>query len=152
MRAVPNGDHPDHLIGVGEVVDDAIGAEAQDVEAAQPPTQGSTRARLPLEQGKGLLDRVDQSPLEGQQVAPRLSRQDQLRHGSAGRAPLGELLAELGESDRLTALDLAEARLDRGNRLRVGEDLGRFLERLVLVDREQAAAGAPFRVTTTWSR
>ncbi len=56
---------------------------------------------------------------------------------------LGKLAAKLRQRDRLPALDLGEARLQGGEGVGVGQDLGGLLQRLILVDRHQSRRWGP---------
>lgn len=103
-----------------------------------------TRLRLTLQQAQGVLDGVDQRPAQFEQLATGAAGEDKTRQRSAGgRSTLGKLATKLRQSDRLPALDLGEARLQRGEGLGVGEDFGSLLQRLVLVDRDQGRCRGP---------
>jgi hypothetical protein len=60
-----------------------------------------------------------------------------------------QLVAQLRQTHGLLAREFGQARLDRGERLGIGEDLSGFLERFVFIDGTSAAAGLPLRVTST---
>lgn len=51
-------------------------------------------------------------------------------------------MAKLVEGDRFTALDLAQARLQRRERVCIGKDLGGLLQGLVLVDGDERRSGS----------
>src|SRR3954451_4134693 len=100
--------------------------------------------RIALEQSQGLLDRIDQRPTQLEQVATRAPSEDEARQRSAGVWPkIGKLAAKLSESERLSALDLRETRLQRRERRRVREHFRRLLQRLVLVDGNKSCRGRP---------
>ncbi len=77
-----DGEDADCLLCVNQLVDDAVGAYAERVEAVEPPTEGMARVAIPLEQGERIADRVTQWPAELQQIAPCLAHEHDARHGS----------------------------------------------------------------------
>jgi hypothetical protein len=140
--AVADRDHSDRLLGVGELVEDAVGADPQRAQAAKPAAKRVPSSRFALEQAERIGDRVDQGPVEREQLATGAASEDKLRQrsGCVG-ATLGELVAELSKGDRFGALDLGEPGLQGGHRIGIGEDLGGLLEGLVLIDRNQGGGG-----------
>jgi len=70
--------------------------------------------------------------------------EDKACQRSTGSLPaLGQLAAKLGKGDRLAPLDLAKTCLQRGEGIRMGENLGSLLQRLVLVYRNQSCGRRP---------
>jgi hypothetical protein len=118
-----------------ELIENPVGPDAQRAQAAQPPAQLIARIGLPPEQPKGILDCVDQTPVKAQQRESSAAREDDPSHGSAGNSTLCQLLPQILKRNGLPPRKLAQANLDRRERVPVGEDLGRLLQRLVLVDR-----------------
>ena len=103
-----------------------------------------TGERVVLKQAKSLLDRIDQRPAQLKQVAPAAPGENESRQRSAGgRSAVGKLAAKLGKRDRFAALDLGKAGLQRGERIRIGENLSGLLQRLVLVYRNQSRGWRP---------
>lgn len=71
-----------------------------------------SRFRVALKKTKGILDRVDQWPVELEQLATSPAGKDEPRQRSAGYSPtLRQLIAKLREADRLIASDLGETGL-----------------------------------------
>ena len=135
---VTNRDNADGLPPVGELIEDSISAYAQGIKPAQPASERVTGSRFALQQPESVLDRVYQRPAQLEQLATRAAGEDEPRHRSASGGPaLGQLAAELGEGYRLPALYLGKSRLQRGEGVGIGQDLGGLLQRLVLVDRNQ---------------
>jgi hypothetical protein len=113
---------------IGQLIEDPVRADSQRVQAAEPPPERVPCLRVALQQPQGVLDRVDQRPAELEQFAARAPGEDESRQPSAGgRTTLCQLGAKLGEGDRLPALDLGEARLQRGEGPWVGKNLGGLL-------------------------
>jgi hypothetical protein len=97
---------------------------------------------LSLELAKRVLDRGDQWPVELEQVCTCASGQDDAGQcGSEGAAALGDLVAQGVERDGVAAVELGQSHLDGSDCAGVGENLGRLLERLVLVDRYECGSG-----------
>jgi hypothetical protein len=122
------------LFAVGNLVDDAVGADAERTQSLEATAQRVSGEGLAFEQPEGFLDGVDERPVEFEQLAPGAASENDTSHRSAGRATLGQLAAEVCKRDGLVARELGEASFDRGKRLGIGEDLCGLLERLVLVD------------------
>lgn len=142
--AVADGGDSHRLPAIGQLVKDSIGADPQRAQAAEPPPERMTRLRLALQQTQGVLDSVDQRPVQLKQLATGAPSEDKPRQRSAsGRSALRQLAAKLRQSDRLPALDLGKARLQRREGVGVGENLGGLLERLVLVDWDQGRRRRP---------
>lgn len=59
--------------------------------------------RVALEQSEGVLNGVDEGPVEVEQFEPCASRKNDAGHRSARAATLGKLAAELLKRDGLTA-------------------------------------------------
>jgi hypothetical protein len=84
--------------------------------------------RFALEQVQRTLDRVDQRPVELEQLPSCATGKNEPGQRSAGGGPtLGQLATKIGESDRFAAGDLAKALLQRGEGIGVGENLSRLL-------------------------
>src|SRR5687767_13200100 len=97
---------------------------------------------LSLELSKRVLDRVDQWPVELEQVCTCASGQDDAGQClSEGATALGELVTQRVERDGGAAVELGESRPDGSGGARVGKNLGRLLERLLLVDRHGRGRG-----------
>lgn len=94
--------------------------------------------RLPLKQAQGILDCVDQRPVEFEQLMTSAPSKDKSRQRStSGRSAIGQLAAKLGEGDRFVSCDLGQAGLKRGEGVWVRENLRGLLQSLVLVNRNQ---------------
>jgi hypothetical protein len=83
------------LVGIGELVNDAIGADAQGPQAAQPAVMRGPGAGLAREPAEGLLDGIDQRAVEVEQLAACATREDDVSHGSAARSSLVQLAAKV---------------------------------------------------------
>lgn len=137
-----DGSYADGLLGVDQLVENPVGADAERAKASQFAAQGVSGMRFALKQTEGVLDRVDQRPVKLEQLEASAAREDEpCQRSVCGCSALGKLAAKLGKADRLTALDLGETRLQRGKRVRVGEDLCGLLQSLVLIDRHQRRGG-----------
>ena len=87
----------DGLVGIGELVNDAIRADAQGPEAPQPAAKRVPGAGLAREHAEGLLDGIDQRPVEIEQLAACATREDAVSHRSAARSVLVQLAAKVLE-------------------------------------------------------
>jgi hypothetical protein len=83
------------LVGIGELVDDAIGADAQGPQAAQPAAKRVPAAGLAREHAERILDGIDQRPVENEQLAACATREDDVSHASAARSALVQLAANI---------------------------------------------------------
>ena len=84
-------------VGIGELVDDAIGADAQGPQAPQPAAKRVPSARLAREHAERLIDGIDQRPVEIEQLAACATREADVCHGSAARSVLVQLAAKVLE-------------------------------------------------------
>lgn len=85
-------------------------------------------SRFPLQQAQRILDRVDQWPVEFEQLSSSAAGEDESRQQSAcGHSTLSQLAAKLREGDRFVALDLGETSLQGGEGVGVGKNLGGLL-------------------------
>lgn len=99
--------------------------------------------RLALRQTQSILDRVDQWPVEFKQLAPCAPREDEpCQRSASGRSSPDKLGAKLGKGDRFVACDLSQTCLQCRESIGIGENLGGFLQRLVLVDRNKSRSGS----------
>src|ERR1700730_17613998 len=90
-----DGDNANGAAVGSELVEDPVGPNAQRVHATQPPAQLIAGVGLSPEQRDGLLDGVDQRPVEPEQRQPSGARENDPSHGSAGGPAFGELLLQL---------------------------------------------------------
>lgn len=133
-----DGSDTNGLSAIGQLIENSIGADPKGIKAAELASKRVTGKGITLEQAKRILDRVDQRPAQLEQVAPGSPGKYESRQRSAGRGPaLGQFATKVSESDRLAALDLGKAHLQRGEGIRIGEDLGSLLQRLVLINGNQ---------------
>lgn len=137
--AVQDGGDAYGLLVVDELVDDAVAADAQGAQTAQPSSQRMARGRFALELAECVLDRVDERPVKFEQVVSGPSGQNDAGHRRSvgGAAALGELYAQRVERDGVAALEVGQTLFDGVDGVAVGEDLGRLLERLILIDRHE---------------
>lgn len=68
-----------------------------------------------LEQTERVIDRVDQRPVEGEQLLADATREDDLGHASAGGPTLGEFAAQIVEGDCFLSRELGQPNFDRAN-------------------------------------
>jgi hypothetical protein len=92
-----DGGDANRLVGIGELVDDAIGTDAQGPQTAQPAAKRVPSAGLAREHAERLIDGIDQRPVEIEQLAACATREDDVSHRSAARSVLIELAAEVLE-------------------------------------------------------
>jgi hypothetical protein len=72
-----DGGDADRLPSIGHLIEDAKGADPQRVEAGEPSAERLARVGLALEQAEGVLDRVDQRPIQLKQIEPRPPGEDE---------------------------------------------------------------------------
>ena len=102
---MPNGDDPDVLSVVGQLVDDAVGTDAQRAEASQSASERVSRFRSPLEEPESLVHRLGHMPLEVEDLPPSPPSENEaghLRMASSRKFP-----AEVPKRDRISALHFA---------------------------------------------
>lgn len=139
-----DGSDANRLSAIGQLIEDSIGADPQRVQAAELSTERGTGERFALEQTERILDRVYQRPAQLEQIATGSpSKNESCQRSAGGRPALGQLTAKLGERNRLAALDLGKTGLEREEGMRVREDLGSLLQRLVLAYGNQSRRGRP---------
>lgn len=97
--------------------------------------------RVALEESERLFDGVYEGPVEIKQLLSGASRKNNFGHASAGGATLGEILAKIVERDGLASCDLAEARFDGRERVRVRQNFCGLFERVILVDGDERGGG-----------
>ena len=68
------------LLILGELIDDAERADAQRAKPSQPPTQRVADHRIAFEQPERVLDRIDEGPVELEQLNSRAPSEDDTRH------------------------------------------------------------------------
>lgn len=106
---MPDGGYADGLSGVGQLIENPVGAHPQRVQTEELASQGVPGSGFSLEQAQRILDRIDQRPVELEQRLPSATGEDQTGQRSVGgRSALGQLAAKVGQGDRLAALDLGE--------------------------------------------
>ena len=138
-----NGCHPNRFPTVGQLIKDPIGPDPQRVETAEFSAKRITGKWVALQQPKRILDRIDQGPIQGKKVSPRAAGKDEPSQGSASSgSPFGQLAAELVQGDRLATLDLPKPCLQCRESIRIGKDLSRLLQRLVLVYWNKSRCGS----------
>jgi hypothetical protein len=113
-RAVSSRNNTNCLLGLGELIDDAVGADAKRAQASEAPPQYVAGNRIAFEQPERILYGIDERPIELEQLTAGAAREDDARHRSAGLAPLVEFGAHVGERDCLPARELGESGFDRG--------------------------------------
>lgn len=88
-----------------------------------------------FEEPEGVLDGIDERPVELEQLVPGATREDDAGQRSAGSPALCQLATKVLERDCLISGELGQAGFQGGEGFGVREDLGGLFERLVLVDR-----------------
>ena len=141
---MPDRGDANRLSAIGQLIENPVGADPQGVKTAELPPKRMTGERVALEQPQRILDRVDQPPAQFEQL-PTSSpgKYESCQRSAGGRAALGQLVAKLGEGDRLAPLDLGKPPLQGRESVRVGEDLRGLLQRLILVDRDESRSRRP---------
>lgn len=69
---------------LGELVDDAECADAQRAESPQPPAQSVADQRIAFEQPERVLYRIDQGPVELEQLTSGAPSENNTRHRLLG--------------------------------------------------------------------
>ncbi len=116
-----DGGHPNRLLGIGELVENPVGANAQRVEPAQFAAERMSSLRFALEQTQCILDRIDQRPVERKQLATGPAGEDESGQRSAGcGSTFRQLATKLGEGDRFIASDLGETGLQGDQGIGIG--------------------------------
>lgn len=64
-----DGSNADGLSAIGQLIEDSIGADSQQIQTTEFSPQRIAGERVTLEQAKRILDRVDQRPVQLEQVA-----------------------------------------------------------------------------------
>lgn len=137
---MPKRHDTDCLLLIGELVDDAESADAQRPEPAQSPAEGVSSQRIAFEQPECVLYRVDEGPVELEQLASGAPCEDDTRHRLLRWTTGVELGAKIRECDGLVPRELRETGFDSSEGLGVGQDLGRLLQGVVLVDWNQRSS------------
>lgn len=100
------------LTPVGQLIENPVGADSQRVEATELAAKRVAGEGIALEKAKRILDRVDERPIESEQVPTGSASENQSRQRSAcGRPTFCQLFAQLGERDGLAALNLRKPSL-----------------------------------------
>lgn len=102
---------------LGELVDDAERPDTQRAKPPQPPAQRVTVQRIALEQAERILYRIDQRPVEIEQLASGAPSEDDTRHRLLRCAARVELNTKLRERYGLLARELRKTSFDRGEGL-----------------------------------
>lgn len=124
----------DCLVVIGELVDDAVGADAQRTQAMEPAAEHVSDVWVSFVQSQRVFDGVDQRPVEVEELLAGAPGENNFRHASASGSTLAELVAKIVERDAISSDEIGEAGFDGGERRRVGENLGGLLQRFVFVD------------------
>lgn len=93
-------------------------------------------SRFALEQAERFRDGIYQRPIETQQLTAGSSSKHNSRHGLV-RTKLVEFFTQLLKGDDVALRQLGQSKLEGSHGIRVREDLGGLLERLVLIDRNE---------------
>jgi len=131
---VADGDDP-HGVAAGELVDHAV---APDPKRSEPPKRSPELMSclvVPFEESEGIVDGVYERPVDGHEIVARRPGEDDASQGSATMP--ADLPTELGEGHGVALLQVCEPRVDSGESVSIGEDLGGLLEGVVLVDRDE---------------
>ena len=132
LAPVADRDDADRVL-VAEFVDDAVDADTVGSQTGQASSQLMARLRIAFEFTEGVQDRVRQEKVELGESIARRAGQDNLGHDASATAG-GVLGAYLLERHHVTGGEVVEPAADRRERVLVGEDLGGFLQGLVLID------------------
>ncbi len=79
-----NRDNANCLLGVGELIDDAVGADAKRAESSEAPAQHVAGERITFEQPERIPYGVDQGPVELEELTAGAAREDEACQRSAG--------------------------------------------------------------------
>lgn len=127
--------HSNRLPAVAESVENAIDANPKRQDALEPAAESMAEFRISLEQGQGVEDGFGKTRGQRAELRSRQSCQDDTSHRLRPSEPLRMFGSNLIERMGATRLEVCPTATDIGERLRVRQNLGRLLERLVLVDR-----------------
>lgn len=120
--------HANGPLPASQLIEDPISAYAQGVQPAQLASERVTGLRFALQQSQCVLDRVDQRPVEFEQLPPSTTGKNKPCQRSASRcSALSQLAAKLRKGDRFAALNLGKPSLQSGESIGVGENLGSLL-------------------------
>ncbi len=61
---MPDRDDANRLPTLGQLIEDPVDANPKREQTAQPAAEHVTSGRFALEQAEGILDRIDQRPIE----------------------------------------------------------------------------------------
>jgi hypothetical protein len=111
----------------------SVGSRSYWWPEGQASSQRMARLRIALEFTESVEDRVRQENVELGESTARRAGQDNRGHDASATA-CGVLGAYLLERHHVTGGEVIEPAADRRERVLVGEDLGGFLQGLVLVD------------------
>jgi hypothetical protein len=116
------------LPAVGQLIKDSVGADAQRIDPVQLASKCVASLRFALKKPQRILDRIDQWPVEFEQLPPSATGEDELGQRSAeGCSTLGQLTTKVGKGDRFPTLNLRKAILQSGKGVGVGENLSGLL-------------------------
>ena len=74
-----DGGHPNGLLTLSQLIEDPIRTDPQRAQAAEFAVKRLSGARLTLEEAEGVLDCVDQRPVELEQLAASAAGEDEPR-------------------------------------------------------------------------
>lgn len=113
---------------VSELIENPISTDPQRVQPMKFAAERVASSRLALQQAQRVLNRVNQRPVEFEQLLPSSTGENEPGQGSAGgRSAFSQLAPKVGEGNRFVALDLGEASLQSGEGVGVGENIGSLL-------------------------
>jgi hypothetical protein len=81
--AMSNRHNANCLLGLGELVDDAVSADAKRAESPQPPAKYVAGRWVVFEQSERVLYRVNEGPVKLEQLTSGAAREDDACHRSA---------------------------------------------------------------------
>jgi hypothetical protein len=116
-------------------VDDPVGTDAQRVETTEPTAELGAGGEVVAQVVEGFDDGVGEWLLEANEGLSGAPRQEDA--GQSLPAGVAKLALNVIERVQFPALGFASALVECTHRFRVGQDLGRLLERRVLVDRNE---------------
>ncbi len=118
-----DGGDTDRLVVVGELVDDAIGADPERSQAAQSASEEVSSVGVTFEKPEGVLDGVDLRPVQLEQLKPGAAREDDAVQRSAGGSALCQLAAKVGERHGLVSGEFSQASFQCGDSVGIRQDL-----------------------------
>lgn len=134
-------ENPHDLLPLVELIDDSVCPDTKRPQSAESTAKRMTCFRFSLKQSERLAHSIRKRPFELENLST--SPPDELDPAHLSSSATLEIPTNLGKRHRLPSLSFLAPFLDRGKGFWIRKDLGRLLQRLVLVDRNQHGRRTP---------